>query len=179
MVDPWGGAVADMADALLAEIDVQLAKQFHHMGCGGLAPHDQASVGQSLMRDELVGHPVGRQYGIEASFQIDHQRMVVEAVLMVVHVATVEEECSILRLGYKVVPCGLLLAAISFYLEHRGKATCRLSLRRHTGGTRRIPRYSRPHRKVRWPAPCRRLPRRSRRVCARSLSPPRVLPTDG
>ena len=98
-----------MADALLAEIDVQLAKQFHHMGCGGLAPHDQASVGQALMRDELVGHPVGRQYGIEAPFQIDHQRMVVEAVLMVVHVATVEEECSILRLGYKVVPCGLLL----------------------------------------------------------------------
>ncbi len=66
-------------------------------------------------------HPVadiGRQDGIKSAVTIAHQRSIVEAVGMIVHIASVEEESSILRLSYKPVPLMSPFSTISDDFKH-------------------------------------------------------------
>ena len=81
--------------------------------------HDQPAIRESLMRIKHVVHPIGRQEGIQTAIGIaDHQREVVEAVAVIVHVVADEQKCAVLRVGHKCVPLGLAVRGVSDDFKH-------------------------------------------------------------
>ena len=65
----------------------------------------------------LISH-ITWQQGIEFSPSVHHQRVVGEAIGMVIHETSVKEERAVLRLRHKLVPCLCLVRRISSYFEH-------------------------------------------------------------
>ena len=104
MIDPRHGLVDYPSDAFFTQALVHLADDLHQVNRGAVCRHHQAAVGQSLVREERVFADVGGQQGVETAFHVAHQRVVGEAVAVVVHVVAVEEERAVLRLRHKAVP---------------------------------------------------------------------------
>ena len=104
VVDPRHGLIHHLSDPLLAQRRIELSEDFHHICRRGLVAHDQAAIGQSLVRIQRIPTHVGGQKGIQSATAVDHQRVILEAVGMIIHVAAVEEESPILRRRYKAVP---------------------------------------------------------------------------
>ena len=57
-------------------------------------------------------------YSQQSMVVIEHQRMVLKPVRMIVHVSSVEEECAVLRLCHEVVPFVGGISSIASYFEH-------------------------------------------------------------
>lgn len=56
---------------------------------------------------------ISRQQGIETSVFINHQGVIVETVLVIVHITTVKKERALLGVGYEVVPRSLVVRRVS------------------------------------------------------------------
>lgn len=74
---------------------------------------EQAAVGQSLMAPKRTIRLISRQQGIETSVFINHQGVIVETVLVIVHITTVKKERALLGVGYEVVPRSLVVRRVS------------------------------------------------------------------
>ena len=116
-----------MVKATVAQVVVEFAEQRHGKRCRCLLVHHQTAIGQTGMRLEHVSFPVGRHQGIEPPFTVEHQRTVLEAVAVIVHIVTVEEERAVLRPGYEAVPLGLAFGGVSDYIKHLYRVNCRNS----------------------------------------------------
>ena len=70
------------------------------------------------MRIEGIAIGMCRQHSQQTATRIEHQRVILKAVAMVIHVATVEEERAVLRLCHETVPFVGLCSGVSDYFEH-------------------------------------------------------------
>ena len=104
MVNPGNALVEHVTETLYPQVVVEFAEQLDGSRCRCVLIHDESAVGQTGMRLQCVTLAVGRQQGIEAPFAVEHQRIVLEAVAMVVHVAAVEEKGAVLGTSHKAVP---------------------------------------------------------------------------
>ena len=102
---------------LCTKVFVQLAEQMNRRCCRRLRIHHQSAIGQSGMRLKHVAPSVGRHQRIEPPVEVEHQRIVLESVGMIIHVATIEEERAVLRPSDKRVPLVLAVRGISDNLE--------------------------------------------------------------
>ena len=112
------GLVNDATDALLTQKIVDFAEQHADFFRRGLGRHHQAAVSQSLMAVKRAVTLVGRQQRVERTVEIAEQRMVAESVGMIVHIAAVEEESSVLRLRHESVPFVGLIGGVSSDVKH-------------------------------------------------------------
>ena len=126
MINVGNGLIDNRSDGIAAKISVDSRESIDNPLGRALATHDQAAIGQSTVRHKRVNIEIGRQEGVEPLPPIDHQRMVVETVLMIVHKAAVKEERPVLRLSHKGVPLGGHVRCISLYFVHA--IYCRNSL---------------------------------------------------
>ena len=60
-VDPRHGHIDHLSETLLAQGCIELSEYLHHVCRRGVVIHDQAAIGQSLMREERIPTHVGRQ----------------------------------------------------------------------------------------------------------------------
>ena len=70
------------------------------------------------MRIEGVARHMGRKQRIKPSLEIKHEREVAETVGMIVHVAAVKKERTILGLLDKIIPFRHAAFAVFDYFEH-------------------------------------------------------------
>ena len=59
-----------------------------------------------------------RHQGIQRPFEIEHQRMVLEAITMVIHVVTIEEKRAVLGFRNELIPLISLIGGVPDNLEH-------------------------------------------------------------
>ena len=109
MVNPRDGLVADMTETLRTQHVVQFAKQRHCLGYRQPLTHQQAAIRQATMGTKRVTIGMCRKYSQQPLVTIEQQRVVVKAVGMIVHVATIEEKCAILRLRHELIPLSSLV----------------------------------------------------------------------
>ena len=79
---------------------------------------EQSCIGESLMRKECVSGFIGGKQSLELAVAEYHERMVMKAVAVIVHVGAVEKEGGIACLFYMSIPNFLVCFAVSFYLKH-------------------------------------------------------------
>ena len=118
MINPGNSLVTDVAETLGAQNIVHLTKQHHGLRYRQFFAHQQSSVSQSAMRAKRVTAGMCRQHSQQTTIRIKHQRVVTEAVTVVIHIATIEEEGSVLRLCHELIPFVSLVWCISYYFEH-------------------------------------------------------------
>ena len=118
MIDPGDALVADVMEAIATQTVVQFAKQPERLNHRQTRAHHQSAIGEAIVRAECIARLVGRQDSHQTAIIVEHQRMILEAVGMIVHIAAVEEKSSILRRCHKLIPLIGLLRGISLYLEH-------------------------------------------------------------
>ena len=118
MINPWHCLIDNAVDGLLAQQDIQLLEQGAGCRSRHLVGHHQTAIRKSLMRIQRIAHNIGRQQRIKVSLAVEHERMVLKAVAMVVHVVAEEKKRAVLRLCYKVIPCCLVSLGISSDFKH-------------------------------------------------------------
>ena len=70
------------------------------------------------MGEEYVSLGIGWKQCQQHIVGKEQQRVVSETIGMIVHIAAVEKESGISRLGYEIVPYGGIVRLISSYLYH-------------------------------------------------------------
>ena len=123
----FGGiAVVDVGNSLVyhllysfgTEILVQFGEYLAGLCCGHPLAHHQPAVGQPLMRVECVAAPVGGKQGHRLAPLAEEQRVVGEAVAVVVHIAAVEEKGAVARLRHQLVPALSFIGGVGSYCYH-------------------------------------------------------------
>ena len=103
---------------MIAKVLVKLFKQHEDVGGPHLLIHDETTVCQSKMRIQGVVNMMGGQHGIQLFVFVEHQRIVIEPVFVVVHVASVEQERGIFCLFRIAVPLFFIGFGVSTNVKH-------------------------------------------------------------
>ena len=89
MIDPRNGFINHLTDTALVQIRIEFLEQLDDVSRSDLCVHQQPSIGQTLMGVEGRAHDVGWQNGVKMMPHEEQQRMVFEAVAVVVHIVAI------------------------------------------------------------------------------------------
>ena len=92
------------------QIAVQFTEKRAHLGGLSVSSHDKSAIGKPLMGIQHAADNICRQHRVEPVFEVEHERVVAETVAVVVHVIATEQESTVLRAVYEVVPLRLPIA---------------------------------------------------------------------
>ena len=158
MINPGDGAVEHTGKALVAQIVVETGEELAGVAYGDMDVHNESAISEAIMRDKRGVATVGGEQGVEPALAIEHQRPVIKAVGMILHIVALKEEGGVAGTAHVTVPALAVVGGISSYLKHL--IVC-------SAGILRSHRYNRPRRRGLRQAPGIRLPTRNRRECAR------------
>ena len=78
----------------------------------------QSTESESLMGIKRAPHGVAWEHGIELVAAINHEGMIGETLLVIVHVRTKKQEKTVFSRVHKGIPLGGLAGLIGAYLKH-------------------------------------------------------------
>ena len=90
---------------------------FEHLHRSVAGGHDEPAIGEAGVRVEHVALAVGRQQCQQSVIVVDQQRVVAEAVGMILHVLPQKQEGPVRRLVDKIVPIAVISRRIPVYLH--------------------------------------------------------------
>ena len=118
VVNPRYSLIHHTLYGMFTQVAIHHFENLYHMNSCCVSSHHQASICETLMCVECMLFLICRQHSIKRIVTIEHQRVVAEAVRMIVHIIPIKQECTILRCGNETIPFPLLFCCISSYFEH-------------------------------------------------------------
>lgn len=120
MVNRWNGLVDPFLETRAEQVAGHGIEHSQHQRHLHVRATDEAAIREAAVADETLVGGVSGQQGAQAAFGVaDQQGMITEAVGVIVHVRTLEQEGAVLAGGHEGVPLGSIGRSIALHNHDR------------------------------------------------------------